>query len=208
MAVLIEAISVVIRADALLAAYKDDWDAFKHTVPNRTMCADGELVRVGFMSPEDVEGYVRKLSEAGLIYLDHGAAKDLVVVDQMRGPLVPCEWIEFGHVNLDNDPSKRVAVCSLRGKHAIRFAPTGRMDVCRLVVGVLRLRPEPTHRKEPDFSSSRERTGRLSKSGHRQGGLRRPRSSGRQTSAIERSGWASRGDAVIRPAIWMDGPRS
>jgi hypothetical protein len=115
MAVLIEAISVVIRADALLAAYKDDWDAFKDTVPNETMCADGGLVRVGFMSPEDVEGYVRKLSEAGLIYLDDGAAKDLVVVDQMRGPMVPCEWIEFGHVNLDNDPSKRVAVCSLEG---------------------------------------------------------------------------------------------
>jgi hypothetical protein len=114
MAVLIEAISVVIRADALLAAYNDDWEAFKETVPNETLCADGELVRVGFMSPQDVEAYVRKLSEAGLVYLEDGAAKDLVVVDQMRGPTVACEWVEFGGVNLDNDPRRRIAVCRLK----------------------------------------------------------------------------------------------
>jgi hypothetical protein len=126
MAVLVEAISVVIRADALLAAYNGDWDAFKRTIPNETMCADGELVRVGFMSPEDVEAYVAQLSDAGLTYLEDGVAKDLVVVDQMRGPLVKCEWIEFGHVNLDNDPLMCVAACRLKGStDFVLFRPEG-----------------------------------------------------------------------------------
>ena len=126
MAVVIEAISVVIRADALLAAYNDDWEAFKDTVPNETLCADGELVRVGFMSPEDVEAYVRKLSEAGLVYLNDGSAKDLVVVDQMRGPLVACEWVEFGRVNVANDPRMRIAACRLKGsKQSDLIQPEG-----------------------------------------------------------------------------------
>ena len=38
-----------------------------------------------------------------------------MVVDQMRGPLVSCDWIEFGHLNLDNDPAKRVAACRKSG---------------------------------------------------------------------------------------------
>lgn len=52
MAVLIEANSVVIRADRLLSVI-GSWEAFKQQIPNRTLCADGELVRVGFMLSED-----------------------------------------------------------------------------------------------------------------------------------------------------------
>jgi hypothetical protein len=126
MAVLIEAISVVVRADALLAAYNDDWNAFKSSVPNETMCADGELVRVGFMSPEDVEAYASQLSEVALIYMNDGIAKDLVVIDQMLGPMVPCDWIEFGQVNLDNDPGMRVAACRLKGSaQSVLIRPEG-----------------------------------------------------------------------------------
>ncbi len=50
MAVLVEGLSVIIRADCLQNF--ETWDAFKEIVPNETMCADGELVRVGFMSPD------------------------------------------------------------------------------------------------------------------------------------------------------------
>ena len=126
MAVLVEAVSVIIRADALLAAYKGDWDAFKETAPNETMCADGELVRVGFMSPQDVEAYVKQLRELGLTYLYDGTAKDLVVVDQMRGPAVPCEWIECGQVDLDSDPSMRATACRLKGSaQSILVRPEG-----------------------------------------------------------------------------------
>lgn len=115
MAVLAEGISVVIRCDRLLAAFDNDWHAFKAIVPNRTLCADNELVRVGFMAPADVEGFVDLLRGRGLTYLVDGFAKDLVVVDQLRGPLVRCDWIEFGRISLDGDPNKKVAACRLAG---------------------------------------------------------------------------------------------
>ena len=115
MAVLIEAISVVIRADALLAAFSNDREAFKRTVPNATLCADGELVRVGFMTPNDVGHYVEALEARGLRSVENARAKDIVVVDQLRGPTVACDWVEFGHISLDGDGSKRVAACRLAG---------------------------------------------------------------------------------------------
>lgn len=104
MAVLIESISVVVRTEAIDQRYPGGWAAFAGAVPNQTLCADGELARIGFMVPKDVEAYVTALREHGIIYQEDGKARDLVVVDQMRGPLVSCDWIEFGHLNLDNDP--------------------------------------------------------------------------------------------------------
>jgi hypothetical protein len=115
-AVLIEGISVVVRADRLLEAWHQDWDAFVQSVPNQTLCADGELARVGFMTPEDAKLYVDTLLARGLTYLDAGgAARDVIVVDQQRGPAAPCEWVEFGHVNLGGDRRRRVAACQLAG---------------------------------------------------------------------------------------------
>lgn len=126
MAVLVEAISVVIRCDRLLTEFDNDWDAFKDTVPNRTLCADNEVVRVGFMSPTDVENYVSSLAKRGLKYIVDGTAQDLIVVDQQRGPAAPCEWIEFGHVNLDKESKKRVAACRLVGSTgSVVVAPEG-----------------------------------------------------------------------------------
>lgn len=115
MAVLIEAISVVVRADAIHARYRGGWDVFRDSVCNRTLCGDYELARIGFMTPADVEGYVGDLERSGLTYIEFGRAKDLVVVDQMRGPTAACEWIEFGHIDLDDDPKKRIAACRLKG---------------------------------------------------------------------------------------------
>src|SRR4051795_4165514 len=100
MAVLIKGISVVIRADRLLAAFGNDWEAFKAVVPNKTLCADSEIARVGFMAPADVKHFVDDLTDVGLTYIVDGTAQDLVVVDQQRGPLVQCAWIEFGYVSL------------------------------------------------------------------------------------------------------------
>ena len=54
MAVLCEAISVVVRRDAIDKYFKGGWIKFVDDVPNSTMCTDGELVRVGFMTPNSV----------------------------------------------------------------------------------------------------------------------------------------------------------
>lgn len=118
MAVLIEAISVVIRLDRLMAAFEEDWDAFKALVPNDTLCSDNELVRVGFMAPHDVEGFCNILQACGLRHLAEGHAIDFVVVDQQRGFTSPCDWADFGHIDWQGDRARRMPVCRLKGSRA------------------------------------------------------------------------------------------
>jgi hypothetical protein len=64
------------------------------------------------MSPADVEAFVRQLEAAGLVYLRNGEAVDIAVVDQLRGPICRCDWIEFGHIEVQG---ARVATCRLPG---------------------------------------------------------------------------------------------
>lgn len=113
MAVLVEATSVIIRADSLLSKFPGGWGAFQEILPNETMCADNEVVRVGFMAPHDVENFIETLELNGLVFLLNGEAIDVVVADQMRGLTSKCEWLEFGHVNLGGR-EQRVAVCRLK----------------------------------------------------------------------------------------------
>jgi hypothetical protein len=118
LAVLIEAISVVIRADTLLNKFPGGWDAFKGIVPNQTLCADKEIVRVGFMAPQDVASFVKKLQSNGFEFLRSGEAIDIAVADQMRGLTSKCSWLEFGYVNLGSN-GPRVAACRLFGSQII-----------------------------------------------------------------------------------------
>jgi len=120
MAILIEGISVVIRAEALLKKYRGGWNAFLAIVPNNTLCSDNELTRVGFMTPQDVGAFVNKLEQAGLEFLRSGNAVDLVVVDQLRGSTTPCNWIEFGHINMGANGNK-VAACRLTGSQLMQI---------------------------------------------------------------------------------------
>jgi hypothetical protein len=115
MAVLVEAISVIVRADAILSRFACGWDAFQACVPNATMCADGEVARVGFMMPDDAQAFVAVLEEGGLVHLRDDEAIDLAVVDQLGGHTHRCDWLEFGHLGLGGDPRKRVAACRLAG---------------------------------------------------------------------------------------------
>ena len=67
------------------------------------------------MAPHDVRAFVELLLRRGLTYLQDGLAQDLVVVDQLKGPVVRCGWIEFGSLNLHGNPRTRVALCRLQG---------------------------------------------------------------------------------------------
>jgi hypothetical protein len=115
MAVLVEGISVIVKASAIASKYPEGWEGFKKAIPNQTFCADGELVRVGFMSPNDVKAFVEGLEGCGLTYLHQGKAQDLVVVDQARGPTTECDWIEYGKIDWQNDPQKKVSACRIVG---------------------------------------------------------------------------------------------
>ena len=124
MAVLIEAISVVIRINVLFEKYPGGWNAFKKIVPNNTLCSDNELARVGFMAPQDVSAFVGDLQQSGLVFLHSEKAVDLAVVDQLRGPTTPCDWLEFGHISMG--PGQQVAVCRLAGSQSMQiFTPDG-----------------------------------------------------------------------------------
>jgi len=112
-AILIEAISVVIRRSAIDSKYPGGWEAFVNDCPNQTLCADSALARVGFMSPVDVESFIKHLENIGFIYLQDNTAIDMVVADQQRGLAAKSIWVEFGHVNLDGDATKRVAACQI-----------------------------------------------------------------------------------------------
>ena len=113
MAILIEAISVVINKKRILEQYSG-WDAFVTDVPNRTMCFDNDIVRVGFMSPADVEVFVKHLETHGLKYVVDGKAVDIAVVDQLHGVLAKCDWLEYGTIHLQESETM-VSSCSFKG---------------------------------------------------------------------------------------------
>jgi hypothetical protein len=113
MAVLVEAISVIVRVDAIRHRYPGGWTAFEKDVPNKTLCCDNELARVGFMNPKDCESFVDGLGRVGIIHLKDGNGQDIVVADQMQGFTTPCNWAEFGRV--DMEPGQTVSAVRLKG---------------------------------------------------------------------------------------------
>jgi len=114
MAVLIEGISVIIKRKSIEEKYSGGWDSFLNCIPNKTFCYDDELVRIGFMVPDDVKKYINSLEENNLTYIEKGRAIDLVVVDQLRNSIVNSNWIEIGFINLDDDLDKKVKCCKLK----------------------------------------------------------------------------------------------
>jgi len=100
MAVLVEGISVVIRLDAVDRVVPGGRATLEALIPNATSCSDGELARVGFLSPTDTEAFVSELKARGLQFIVDGKCKDIAVVDQQRGLTMPCDWLEFAHLRM------------------------------------------------------------------------------------------------------------
>jgi len=101
MAVLVEGISVVVRESAINKKMNGGWARFKMLIPNQTLCHDGEVARVGFMEPRPTQDFIEQLEECGLVCIRDDKPVDLIVVDQQRGPMVECNWIEFAHFDID-----------------------------------------------------------------------------------------------------------
>jgi hypothetical protein len=113
MAVLVEGISVVIKRKSIDSKFLGGWSRFVADVPNQTLCADDDLARVGFMSPDDTEGYVAHLEGCGLCFVTEGQCVDFAVVDQLRGPTTPADWLEYTHLSITTGPDRKVAACWL-----------------------------------------------------------------------------------------------
>jgi hypothetical protein len=124
MAVLVEANSVIVRVPAIRDRYPGGWPAFDDNVPNNTLCSDGELARVGFMNPNDRESFVDRLQRDALTFLSDGKSQDIAIADQTDGLTVPCDWLEFIHVEMR--PGQIVAAVRLKGMTGGQVScPTG-----------------------------------------------------------------------------------
>lgn len=132
MAVICEALSVVVRIDSIKKYLKGGERNFMNKVPNSTYCSDGDLARVGFMAPDAVGKFIESLQSDGLQFNQMIDSKseireidDIVVVDQIRGPTLECNWIEFGQLPIGED---KVSACWLfegeRKGHGTHFSST------------------------------------------------------------------------------------
>ena len=106
MAILIEAISVIIKLNKIIELYPHGWEAFLKNAPNQTICADQHIVRIGFMSPVDVEAFIKNLESLGFEYVKDDKSQDIAVADQLHGFSIPCGWAEIGNVNIDGNNIK------------------------------------------------------------------------------------------------------
>jgi hypothetical protein len=124
MAVLAEAISVMVRVEAIRVKVNGGWAGFVAQVANDTLCTDNELARVGFMHPNDAIAFVKNLVAGGLTFLDSAqCAVDIAVVDQQTGPTTCCLWIDFLRVGI---PGGTVSAARLKGSSDGRlFCPPG-----------------------------------------------------------------------------------
>ena len=95
MAVLCEALSVVIRTKSVKEKFDGGFRCFLDNVPNNTYCSDGELERVGFLSPTEVGDFIAVLENGGLTFQSNNDCIDISVVDMLTGPTIKCCWIEF-----------------------------------------------------------------------------------------------------------------
>jgi hypothetical protein len=88
-----------------------------------TFLEDEYLTRGGAMNWFDVEMIIRQLEKFGFRHLDEsGKSVDIVVVDMLRGPMTPCDWIEF-------DSGIDGPRCWLRGTAAGNLSKPNRPDI-------------------------------------------------------------------------------
>ncbi len=119
MAVLVEAISVIVRKNAISDRVAGGMTRFRSELPNRTFCEDEQICRIGFLSPDETSSFVEKLQTLGLHFLDEaGQATDFAVVDQQHGPTTACTWLAFGRIPCD-DFGHHVSACWLDTSHDV-----------------------------------------------------------------------------------------
>ncbi len=118
MAVLVEGISVIVRARPIVEYYAGGWENFLADCPTEALCGDGEIVRVGFMDPRDAKAFIATVTSNGLTYVADGEAVDLVIADQQRGLSAPCKWAELGRMPAPGHESASVVACRMAGTDA------------------------------------------------------------------------------------------
>jgi hypothetical protein len=95
MAILVEAVTVIVRNATLAARYPGGVDGFRRDCPNATYCADEHLSSVSFMTPGDADVFVAQLAIRGLVpSRTSGGAEDVAMANP-AGPITECDWLAF-----------------------------------------------------------------------------------------------------------------
>ena len=125
MAVLIEAISVVVRRETIANKYRGGLDQYIEDCPNRTLCMDEDIVSVQFMTGRNAFDFVGSLEHDGFRYVVNNEYDEIAVVDQFLGITLPCEWLEFLNIVIFKG-DLRVKACNIMGNPLGKLAlPAG-----------------------------------------------------------------------------------
>ena len=114
MAVLIEAITVVVRKETINEKYPGGLAQYIQDCPNRTLCMDKDIVRVGFMTSEDAKEFVNNLEDLGFTLFTDGHFDEIALVDQFEGFALPCDWLEFTN-SAGGKNIRRISACKIKG---------------------------------------------------------------------------------------------
>ena len=114
MSVLIEANNIVVRIETIEEKYPGGVDQYIEDCPNRSMCMDDEIIRIGFLTLRETEQFVRYLESLGFRCVTNGQFDEIAVLDQFEGFCYPCDWLDFtnsaGAINIE-----RISVCKIKG---------------------------------------------------------------------------------------------
>ena len=143
MAVLIEDLNLVVRVSTLQEKYPGGLPQYRLDCPNDSFCCDGLITRIGSPARSDIDLFLARLREKGLVLRDDEGMRDIAVVAELRGMPDRCDWLELNRranglqiaYSAGSDPDKLVAVPSgwsltawQRGKKArVSGMPWGQM---------------------------------------------------------------------------------
>lgn len=114
MAVLIEAISVVVRLETIADKYPGGVEQYVSDCPNNTLCMDKDITSVRFMTSGDANNFINGLVRDGLRCVTDGEYDEIAVVDQFDGFCMPCDWLDFTN-SAGSKNIKRISACKIKG---------------------------------------------------------------------------------------------
>lgn len=98
MAIYCEALSVIVRKKTVENVLNISPETLIERFPGGSYWQDENLIRFGFMVPDDVGRWINYLEGMGLTFVDTTpsgfSARDISVVDQRIGPTCECNWLE------------------------------------------------------------------------------------------------------------------
>ncbi|MEX2535041.1 MAG: hypothetical protein WD273_05515 [Trueperaceae bacterium] len=118
MAVIIEDLNLIVRVSTLEQNYAGGLEQYRRDYSHESFCCDGLITRVGSPSRSDIDLFLARLIEKGLVLRDDRGMRDIAIVSELRGMPDRCDWLEYAPRSNDvpiaflagSDPDRLVAV--------------------------------------------------------------------------------------------------